>query len=109
MATTPEGEVKAEIKLILKKFGNDVYWNMAVPSGFGTSTLDFLVCLRGKFIAIEAKATPADKPTRLQSDTARRIVAAGGVALRVDSSNVKFLYSHLLLIAPNPHHNGTYV
>ena len=43
MATTPEGKVKAKVKVILKELG--AYYTMPVTGGFGTSGApDFLVC-----------------------------------------------------------------
>lgn len=50
---TPEGKVKKEIKTYLDSIG--AYYFMPVPMGYGKRTVDFLVCWRGAFIAIEAK------------------------------------------------------
>ena len=75
MAVTPEGRVKAEIKAYLNSIG--AYWFMPVQTGYGTSTVDFLVCYRGYFIAIEAKA-PGKMPTKFQELTMEKIRKAGG-------------------------------
>lgn len=50
---TPEGRVKDKIKRILKERS---YWFMPVQTGIGSHTVDFLVCVNGYFLGIEAKA-----------------------------------------------------
>lgn len=72
---TPEGKVKADVKKYLKEHG--AYFFMPVQSGYGAATLDFLVCLNGRFVAIETKA-PGKKLTARQEAVAREIVIAGG-------------------------------
>lgn len=72
---TPEGKVKATIKKMLDRYPH--YRFMPVQMGMGTVTLDFLVCVNGRFLAIEAKA-PGKEPTDLQRQTIRNIRAAGG-------------------------------
>lgn len=81
MAQTPEAKVKAKIKTILKAHG--AYYAMPIGTGYGNSGVpDFLVCLGGEFLAIEAKAGK-NKPTALQEKHMREIEAAGGRALVV--------------------------
>lgn len=47
---------------------------------YGTAGIpDVICCLRGKFIAFEAKV-PGNKPTRLQEKTIERINGCGGIA-----------------------------
>lgn len=59
---------------------------MPVPGGYGKSTVDFLVCYRGVFIAIEAKAPGGrGKLTGRQMKTLRDIADAGGVTIVVDT------------------------
>lgn len=48
-----EKEVKDRVRRILKN--NDAYWFMPVQTGYGASTLDFLVSHKGRFLAIETK------------------------------------------------------
>lgn len=60
-----------------------MYRHMPVPYGYGASTLDYLICYRGRFIAVETKA-PGKKPTDRQKMIIQQILAAGGVALVVD-------------------------
>lgn len=78
---TPEGKVKGKIKAMLKRHG--VYYAMPIGTGFGNSGVpDFLCCVNGEFLAIEAKAGKG-KPTALQEKNMRDIEAAGGRALVV--------------------------
>lgn len=86
MATTPEGRVKAKVKVILKELF--AYYTMPVTGGFGTSGApDFLVCLNGRFVGIECKAGKG-KPTALQEKNLKDITRAGGEALVVNEENV---------------------
>lgn len=81
MAQTPEGRVKDKIKAVLKKHG--AYFFMPVQNGYGTQTVDFLCCVKGRFLAIEAKA-PGKKPTGRQEDVLAEVMAAGGTAIWLD-------------------------
>lgn len=81
MAATPEAKVKAKIKAVLKKHG--AYYAMPIGTGYGNSGVpDFLVCLGGEFLGIEAKAGK-NKPTALQEKNMREIESAGGRTLVV--------------------------
>ena|SRR6516225_8801885 len=79
---TPEGKVKNEVKKQLKALNAYQFW--PVQTGMGATTVDCLACLAGLFIAIETKA-PGKKPTPLQRLTLDKIVAAGGIAIVIDS------------------------
>lgn len=81
---TPEGKVKAAINKVIASYGDKVYKFMPVPGGFGPSSLDYILCVRGKFIAIEAKK-PGGKPTARQEFIIRQIKAAGGVAIVIEN------------------------
>ena len=82
MAQTPEGKVKDKIKKILKAKG--IYYAMPHGAGYGNAGVpDFLCCVRGYFLAIEAKAK-GGKPTALQVKNMDDIRNAGGVSLVVD-------------------------
>lgn len=84
--TTPEGAVKQAIRKILDI--TKAYYAMPMGSGYGNSGVpDFLVCHRGRFIGIEAKAGKG-KTTALQDRNLAEIVMAGGVALVVNESNL---------------------
>jgi hypothetical protein len=73
---TPEGSVKNKIRGILQLY-NNTWTYMPVPSGFGKQALDYLICFRGKFLAIEAKA-PGEWLTGPQRLCAIEICEAGG-------------------------------
>jgi pantoate kinase len=82
MATTPESKVKAKIKAILKEHG--AYYAMPIGTGFGNSGVpDFLCCLNGEFLAIEAKAGKG-KTTALQDKHLADIEKAGGRSLVIN-------------------------
>ena len=86
MASTPEAKVKEKIKKILKEHG--VYYAMPMGTGYGNSGVpDFLCCLQGQFVAIEAKAGKGI-PTALQEKNLRDIKAAGGYAWVVNEENL---------------------
>ncbi len=81
---TPESRVKAKLKRTLKAtFGKECYCFSPVQTGFGSVTLDFLICVRGLFVSIETKA-PGKKPTPLQETTIQTIREAGGLVFVVD-------------------------
>ena len=89
MAATPEAKVKAKIKKILKDHG--VYYAMPIGTGYGNSGVpDFLCCVNGKFVAIEAKAGKGTT-TALQEKNLRDIRTAGGTAMVVNETNLEEL------------------
>jgi pantoate kinase len=89
MATTPEAKVKAKIKAILK--AHDIYYAMPIGTGYGSSGVpDFLCCVRGRFLAIEAKAGKG-KTTALQDKNIKQIIASGGLAIVVNEDNMEEL------------------
>ena len=82
MPATPEAKVKAKIKDLLK--ANNVYYAMPIGTGYGNSGVpDFLCCVNGQFLAIEAKAGN-NKPTALQVQNLLKIKASGGIAMVVN-------------------------
>jgi len=89
MAMTPEALVKKQIKAILKN--NNAYYAMPIGSGFGNAGVpDFLVCHKGRFIGIEAKAK-GGKPTALQLKHLQDITNAGGEAHIINEDNLHTL------------------
>jgi len=96
MAQTPEGKIKDKVKAVLKKHG--AYYFMPVQTGYGASTLDFLVCHKGNFIAIETKA-PGKKLTARQEVIVNDIAAAKGWTVTIDGealiNNLDFFLSIL--------------
>jgi hypothetical protein len=79
---TPEGKVKRAINKALEKW-KGTYVFMPVPGGYGPSSLDYLLCYHGRFIAIEAKA-PGKKPSPRQRFIIKKIEEAGGITLVID-------------------------
>lgn len=79
---TPEGRVKAKVKKALKTLGTDCWQFMPVQTGYGSPALDFLLSVRGRFVAIETKA-PGKKLTPQQETTKAAIETAGGIVLIV--------------------------
>jgi hypothetical protein len=77
---TPEGKVKEWIKRWLDKH-EPTHWRVMPRGGpFGKGgTPDFILCWRGIFVAIEAKAEDGTV-SPLQMNQLRNIQAAGGVA-----------------------------
>lgn len=81
---TPEGKIKAKINKLLSLYGTSVYKFMPVPGGFGPSSLDYILCVRGAFLAIEAKK-PGGKTTARQDFIIKQIRDAGGTVFIVDN------------------------
>lgn len=79
---TPEGRVKAKVNKALKALGTDCWRFMPVQSGYGSPALDYLLCIKGRFVAIETKA-PGNKLTPQQQGTKAAMEAAGGIVLVV--------------------------
>ena len=98
MANTPEGRVKEKIKKMLNT--HDCYVTMPIGTGFGCAGVpDYLVCINGHFLGIEAKAGK-NKPTDLQTLNLKRIDDAGGLALVINEENLNQL--EFILEAPHP-------
>jgi hypothetical protein len=96
MAKTPEAKVKDKIKAILKE--HRVYYAMPIGTGYGNAGVpDFLCCIKGRFLAIEAKAN-GGKTTALQDKNLRDIEAAGGITCILNEDNVSVLGNYLKLI-----------
>jgi hypothetical protein len=86
MASTPEAKVKAKIKAILK--AHNVYYAMPMGTGFGNSGVpDFLCCIKGKFLAIEAKAGKGTT-TALQEKNLKAIRESGGLTAVIYETNI---------------------
>ena len=75
---TPEGAVKAKLRAYLKSLGPDCHQYWPVPTGFGSTTVDVLVCYRGRFYAIECKRPGVSEPSARQACVMRAIAQAGG-------------------------------
>lgn len=75
---TPEGRVKAKVNKALNELGSMVYRFMPVQNGMGRPSLDYLLCVNGRFVSIETKA-PGGKLTPRQVITKSEIEDAGGL------------------------------
>jgi pantoate kinase len=94
MASTPEAKVKKEIRKLLDEMG--AYYAMPIGTGYGNSGVpDFLICMGGRFIAVEAKAG-TNKPTALQEAHMAKIRTARGTALVINETNINQLRETLL-------------
>ena len=75
--TTPEGKIKKKIDKMLK--ARDLWFFKPQAGPFGRSGVpDYIICVAGNFLAIEAKSGPTRKPTALQAQCMKKIEAAGG-------------------------------
>ena len=89
MALTPEAKVKAKIKAILK--AHNIYYAMPIGTGYGNSGVpDFLCCVNGRFVAIEAKAGKGTT-TALQEKNLTNVRESGGLAMVVNETNIEDL------------------
>lgn len=89
MSNTPEALVKKRIRKILEE--SKAYFAMPIGTGYGNSGVpDFLICNRGGFIAIEAKAGKG-KTTALQESHLAKIRDAGGIAIVINEENIHAL------------------
>lgn len=83
---TPEALVKRQIRKILDT--TRAYYAMPIGTGYGNSGVpDFLVCHKGRFIGIEAKAGKGTT-TALQEKHLKDIRDAGGTSLVVNEHNL---------------------
>ena len=79
---TPEGKVKKKVRDYLKSLG--AYFFFPVQMGIGSTTLDILCCIGGRFVGIEVKAE-GKVPTARQHLTMVEIRRADGIAIWGDS------------------------
>src|SRR5712664_512782 len=99
---TPEGRVKAKVKKALDTLGTDVWRFMPVQTGFGSPALDYLLCIKGRFVAIETKA-PGKKLPPLQEGTKAAMEAAGGIVLVVwDETSLEIAMKIILALEFTP-------
>jgi hypothetical protein len=97
---TPEGKIKARVRKALELTG--AYILMPVPRGLGVVSLDFIVAIDGRFIAIETKV-PGKKLTARQVYTANEIAKAGCIVFVIrDGDDIKTMLDAL----DDPHHGA---
>ena len=96
---TPEGKIKARVKKLLDQYPGH-YKHMPVVSGYGKPSLDFIICFRGAFIAIETKASEKEEPTNRQRVTMNEIHNAGGLVFVIyDETTLELLGDMLAMLA----------
>lgn len=79
---TPEGKIKARLDRALKGISG-CYKFKPVLNGMGSPSLDYILCVRSNWVAIETKASAAHHMTPRQKETARQMREAGGTVLLV--------------------------
>jgi|SRR5579859_5948221 len=80
---TPEGRIKAMVKKALDIYIQPHWRFMPVQTGYGSTALDFLICVNGWFVAIETKKDGKAKLTPLQQTTKTDMEAAGALVFVV--------------------------
>lgn len=84
---TPEAAVKEKIKAIAAKHGVLVRSN--VMMGYGNhSQADMTLCVGGRYLAVEAKATAKSRITWLQLIELVAVITHGGAAMVVHAGNL---------------------
>lgn len=81
---TPEGAVKDDVKKLLDSYGERLYYFMPVQQGYGRRGLDFFVCFKGMFLAIETKRK-GGYAKKFQADLVEQVRDAHGHALVTDT------------------------
>lgn len=76
---TPESRVKKAVRETLSRFGDELYYNMPVPGGYGEPMLDFVGCFYGKFFMVETKAEGKALTPRQEFICAKVLAARGKV------------------------------
>lgn len=86
-----ERNVKDAVKKVLTSSKRSaIYFNMPVPAGYGTPTLDFIGCYMGYFFAVETKA-PGKKPTARQNATIFEMEQTGAAVFVIDNVTTEAL------------------
>lgn len=73
-------------KWINETFKDDV-WCENIQQVCIVGTPDRLICIRGKFLAVEFKKSEKDQPTAMQTYKLNKITRAGGLSLLVYPEN----------------------
>jgi hypothetical protein len=81
--TTPEGKVKSKVNAALDPLALLIWHFMPVQMGLGKPALDYILCVGGKFIAIETKEKGKSLTDR-QVATKKQMEDAGGLIFVVD-------------------------
>lgn len=100
-ANTPEGKVKQKIKAVLEKYKPDLWYFMPRGTTFGRSGVpDYICCVCGYFVAIEAKAGRG-KPSPLQTVELEAIRVANGLGFVVYENDIERLDDAIARLAKN--------
>lgn len=92
-----EADVKDQVKALLKKY--HCWYTMPFQAGYGKAGVpDFLICIRGKFLAVETKFGKGQL-TALQAKELLEIRTAGGRGWVVNEQNLPELESLLAELA----------
>ena len=83
---TPEGVTKDDIKKLLESYGGELYAFWPVQTGYGSRTVDCLICFRGLFIAVEAKRK-GSRARKFQERILDAVRDANGHAICIDSAD----------------------
>jgi hypothetical protein len=90
----PETKFKERV---LKDLQNTPYtWVEKIQQVAKRGTPDLLICMGGKFIAIELKKDEHEAPDPLQQLKLQRIEDAGGDSFVVHPGNWDIVYTHLI-------------
>lgn len=103
-----ENTVKAGIRRQCRRAGVFV---KAIPAGeFSVGGIsDFIACVCGRYVAIEAKANKDRNTTALQAEFLREVLDNGGAVAVVDDSNVDGLATWLSGLCNNPRTDSVYI
>lgn len=102
MQVTPEGKIKERFKRGLKDIPR-VWPFMPVQTGYGATALDWLLCVNGWFVAVEAKKNNKTDLTPLQIVTSKLMREAGGLVLVIkDDASVDQALSAIRNLAHGP-------
>lgn len=92
-----EADVKEALKRIIRKHGG--WYTMPTQTGYSQAGVpDFLVCINGRMVGIEAKFG-RNRPTALQERQLRLIEQAGGVAMVANERNLGEVESTLFALS----------
>lgn len=97
MAQQKETTFKKRIRPLLKALPNT--WFVKTQQRSLRGTPDFLMCVAGKFVALELKRSAKEKPDPLQDHNLKLIRDAGGVGLVVFPENWNEVFDQLKIIA----------
>lgn len=83
-----EADVKAEVKKVLKSYGDRIWWFMPVPTGFGVQGVpDFICSFAGRFVGIETKFG-RNGLSKWQLQQMESIIASGAAHMVINEDNV---------------------